>query len=55
MPTSPKSPIDPKLVRELAEILKETELTEIEVERDELRIRVEIGRASCRERVFPVV
>ena len=40
MPTSPKSPIDPKLVRELAEILKETELTEIEVERDELRIRV---------------
>jgi acetyl-CoA carboxylase biotin carboxyl carrier protein len=32
--------IDTALVRQLAEILKETDLTEIEVERDELRIRV---------------
>jgi acetyl-CoA carboxylase biotin carboxyl carrier protein len=32
--------IEPKLVRELAEILRETELTEIEVERGELRLRV---------------
>ena len=40
MAHSKPSSIDPKLVRELAEILKETELTEIEVERDELRIRV---------------
>ncbi|MFP4519778.1 MAG: acetyl-CoA carboxylase biotin carboxyl carrier protein [Oceanicaulis sp.] len=32
--------IDSKLVRELADILKDTELTEIEVEKGELRIRV---------------
>lgn len=32
--------IDSKLVRELADILKDTELTEIEVERGELKIRV---------------
>lgn len=32
--------IDSKLVRELADILNDTELTEIEVERGELRIRV---------------
>jgi acetyl-CoA carboxylase biotin carboxyl carrier protein len=32
--------IDPKLVRKLADILRETELTEIEVERGELKIRV---------------
>lgn len=32
--------IDSKLVRELADILKDTELTEIEVEKGELKIRV---------------
>lgn len=32
--------IDAALVRQLAEILKETDLTEVEVERGELRIRV---------------
>lgn len=32
--------IDAKLVRKLADILRETELTEIEVERGELKIRV---------------
>ena len=32
--------IDSKVVRELADILKDTELTEIEVEKGELRIRV---------------
>ncbi len=32
--------IDPRLVRKLADILRDTELTEIEVERDGLRIRV---------------
>ena len=37
---SPAEPIDPKLVRKLADILKETELTEIEVEQGELKIRV---------------
>ena len=38
--TSSRSPSDSKLVRELAKILKDTDLTEIEVERGELRIRV---------------
>ena len=33
-------PVDAKLVRELAVILKETDLTEIEVEQDDMRIRV---------------
>ena len=32
--------IDSKVVRELADILKDTELTAIEVEKGELRIRV---------------
>lgn len=42
MTTSSKSgsPLNPKLVRELAEILRETELTEIEVEKGDLRLRV---------------
>jgi acetyl-CoA carboxylase biotin carboxyl carrier protein len=35
-----KSPISADVVRELAEILRETELTEIEVERGDLRLRV---------------
>ncbi len=42
--TTPKAPaadpIDPKLIRKLADILKETELTEIEVEQGGLKIRV---------------
>ena len=41
--TTPKSspePIDPKLVRKLADILKETDLSEIEVEQGDLKIRV---------------
>ena len=38
--TPAKSQIDSGLVRELADILKDTELTEIEVEKGELRIRV---------------
>lgn len=32
--------IDPDLIRKLADILKETELSEIEVEQDDLKIRV---------------
>lgn len=36
----PVDPIDPRLIRKLADILKETELTEIEVEQGELKIRV---------------
>lgn len=35
-----RSPIDPQLVRELADILRETELSEIEVEHDDLRLRI---------------
>lgn len=37
---TPVDSIDPKLVRALADILKETELTEIEVEQGALKIRV---------------
>src|SRR5919202_373202 len=40
-PSMPKaSPFDPDLVRELATLLAETDLTEIEVEKGDLRIRV---------------
>lgn len=43
-PKGPESkeggPIDPRLVRKLADILKDTGLTEIEVERGDLKIRV---------------
>ncbi len=35
-----KSPIDPELVRELAQLLNETDLSEIEVEKGDLRVRV---------------
>lgn len=35
-----KSPIDPEMVRELAQLLNETDLTEIEVEKGDLRVRV---------------
>jgi acetyl-CoA carboxylase biotin carboxyl carrier protein len=35
-----KSPIDPDLVRELAKLINETDLTEIEVEKGDLKIRV---------------
>jgi acetyl-CoA carboxylase biotin carboxyl carrier protein len=37
---TPPEPIDPKLVRKLADILRETELSEIEVEQGDLKIRV---------------
>src|SRR5690348_15468940 len=39
-PMAKDQPIDPKLVRELAKLLTETDLTEIEVEKGDLRIRV---------------
>lgn len=35
-----KSGIDPEIIRELAELLKETDLSEIEVQQADLRIRV---------------
>ncbi|MHA6288408.1 acetyl-CoA carboxylase biotin carboxyl carrier protein [Maricaulis sp. CAU 1757] len=34
------SPINPEVVRELAEILRETDLTQIEVEHGELRLKI---------------
>jgi len=39
-PEAPADPIDARLVRELADILTETGLSEIEVERGDLKIRV---------------
>lgn len=40
LPTAKQSPIDPELVHELARLIAETDLTEIEVEKGDLRIRV---------------
>ncbi len=42
-----KSGIDQDLVRDLATILNETDLTEIEIEQDDLRIRVSRSRDSA--------
>ena len=39
-PKESSEPIDTRLVAELARILNDTDLTEIEVERGDLRIRV---------------
>jgi acetyl-CoA carboxylase biotin carboxyl carrier protein len=39
-PMANEHPIDPELVRELANLIAETNLTEIEVEKGDLRIRV---------------
>ncbi|MGA0601107.1 acetyl-CoA carboxylase biotin carboxyl carrier protein [Caulobacter sp. KR2-114] len=39
-PKAPAEPIDARLVRKLADILNDTNLSEIEVERGELKIRV---------------
>lgn len=36
----PKTPIDTALVKEIAQLLSESDLTEIEVQHDQLRIRV---------------
>jgi acetyl-CoA carboxylase biotin carboxyl carrier protein len=48
MPNTPRrtSEISPKLVRELADILKDTDLSEIEVERGDLKIRVARGSSA---------
>jgi acetyl-CoA carboxylase biotin carboxyl carrier protein len=43
MPTTKAAGIDKKLIRELADILNETNLTEIEVEQGQLRVRVSRG------------
>lgn len=44
---SKNSPIEPALVRELAELLAATDLSEIEVEKGDLRIRVARQTASA--------
>ena len=38
--TKDKNKLDPDFIRQLAELVQETDLTEIEVEQDDLRIRV---------------
>ena len=43
---SPPSPFDPALVRELALLIAETDLSEIEVEKGDLRIRVARAAAT---------
>jgi acetyl-CoA carboxylase biotin carboxyl carrier protein len=40
------SPLDEELIRDLAELLNETGLTEIEIEHEDLRVRVARGGAS---------
>jgi acetyl-CoA carboxylase biotin carboxyl carrier protein len=47
-------PIDPKLVRELARLLTETDLSEIEVEKGDLRIRVARQIAATVQVAAPV-
>ena len=49
-----KSPIDPKLVRELASILREADLGEIEVEHGDLRVRVSKPSAPVQHISAPV-
>jgi acetyl-CoA carboxylase biotin carboxyl carrier protein len=44
---SPSDPIDTRLVKTLADILKSTDLSEIEVERGDLRIRVARGTLTA--------
>jgi len=46
-----KSSIDQDLVRDLATILTETDLTEIEIEQDDLRIRVSRGGSAVPQTV----
>jgi acetyl-CoA carboxylase biotin carboxyl carrier protein len=52
---STKKPgIDQQLIRDLAEILNQTQLTEIEVEQDNLRVRVSRQAASVQTFAAPV-
>ena len=46
--------IDKKLIRELADILNETNLTEIEVEQGELRVRVSRAAAQAASTSFEI-
>jgi len=51
--TTKKQPIDQTLIRQLANLLNETDLSEIEVERDDMRIRV--ARQVTMNAVAPAV
>ena len=53
-PKAPDDPIDTRLVRRLADILKDTGLTQIEVERGDLKIRVarEVTVAAAQTAVY---
>jgi len=42
-----KRQFDPSVIRELAELLEETGLTEIEIEQDDMRVRVSRAAASA--------
>ncbi len=52
MPTKPAGGIDKKLIRELADILNETNLTEIEIEQGQMRVRVSRGGVAAAAPVF---
>lgn len=51
---SKKPAIDQDMIRELAALLKETELSEIEIEQDDLRIRIARGGGRVVEVAAPV-
>lgn len=51
--TAKKTGIDRELIRELAELLTETNLTEIEIEQDDFRVRVARTPADTRLSVPP--
>ena len=51
--TTKKQPIDQTLIRQLADLLNETNLSEIEVEREDMRIRV--ARQMTSTTIAPVV
>ncbi len=51
--TSKKNAVDQQLIRDLAQILDETNLTEIEVEQDDMRIRVSRQSAGAVQHYMP--
>lgn len=50
--SKPKPPIDPDFIRQLALLLNETDLTEIEVEQDALRVRVARTPAALAQNAY---
>jgi acetyl-CoA carboxylase biotin carboxyl carrier protein len=47
-------PIDPEMIRELASLLRENDLTEIEIEQDDLRIRVARTLVAAPQAAAPI-